>query len=176
MRELNSYKEEIFRRSEEKKRQLRRNRRIALGVGIPLCLCAVLTATVIPLLPMGRKGDMMLSPESVYDYDVMENEAMKGAAQETFLVTDTQQIAQVLSFLEGEELRYSYNGEQPDTEDHLADKAETASYELILCHPDGSEAHYQIWGQTVFCETTGETVLISEQQSQALYTLLTAQE
>ena len=176
MRELNSYKEEIFRRSEEKKRQLRKKRRIALGVGIPLCLCAVLTVTVIPLIPMGRKGDMMLSPESVYDYGVMENEAMKGANQETFLVTDPQQIAQVLSFLEGEELLYSGNTDQLDGEEQLADKMEIAPYELTLRHPDGSEVHYQIGGQAVFCETTGETVLISEQQSQALYTLLTDQE
>ena len=48
MKELNEYKDEIFRRSAEKKRQIQKRRRIALGVAVPLCLCCVLTVAMLP--------------------------------------------------------------------------------------------------------------------------------
>ena len=48
MKELNEYKDEIFRRSAEKKRKIQKHRRIACGVTIPLCLCCVITAVMLP--------------------------------------------------------------------------------------------------------------------------------
>lgn len=48
MKELKEYRDEIFRRSDEKKRRLKERRRIALGAGISICLCCVLMATFRP--------------------------------------------------------------------------------------------------------------------------------
>ena len=70
MKELNEYKQEIFRRSEQKKRQLRKRRRIAIGVVTPLCLCCVLTVALFPRSM--RKGDFAVSVESAADAE-MEN-------------------------------------------------------------------------------------------------------
>ena len=75
MKELKDYRDEIFRRSEEKKRQIKKRRSIALGVGIPLCLCCVLTVAVIPLIPMGMKGAAAPDMEAVYDNGMILEDA-----------------------------------------------------------------------------------------------------
>ena len=57
MRDLDECKAEIFRRSEEKNRQRRQNRRKMMTGGLSLCLCLVVgTAVIVPALS-AKKGD-----------------------------------------------------------------------------------------------------------------------
>ena len=168
MKELKEYKQEIFRRSEEKKRQIRKRRRIAAAVGVPLCLCCVLTVALFPGSPMS-KGDFAPSMESAADRDmVMEN----AGSLQTFRVTDPTEAAMVLSILKGEAPEYSLNRD-PVQEDHLADQAEPELYALILFDPEGGERYYRIDGREVLCQTTAEAFHLTDDQAKCLYQYLT---
>lgn len=158
MKELREYKNEIFRRSDEKKRQLQKRRRIAIGVTIPLCLYCAVTAAVF------SGGAFAPKMEAVADMESLNN----GMAFEeaTFNITDPEQTAQILLLLEGE---------LQENKDHnygTADKIEPEGYRMILEQPDGSALTYQVLGQSVYCETTGESLSLTADQAEALYQLL----
>ena len=158
MKELSEYKNEIFRRSDEKKRQLQKRRRIAIGVTIPLCLCCVVTAA------MFSGGALMPKMEAAADMESLNNKIALEEA--TFHITDPEQTAQILLLLDGE---------LQETEDHIdgtADKIEPEGYRMILEQPDGSALIYQVLGQSVYCETTGESLSLTPDQAEALYQLL----
>ena len=160
MKELSEYKNEIFRRSDEKKRQLQKRRRIAIGVTIPLCLCCVVTAA------MFSGGALMPKMEAAADMESLNNKIALEEA--TFHITDPEQTAQILLLLHGELHRQ-------ETEDHnygTADKIEPEGYRMILEQPDDSALTYQVLGQSVYCETTGESLSLTADQAEALYQLL----
>ena len=167
MKELNEYKQEIFRRSEQKKRQLRKRRRIAIGVVTPLCLCCVLTVVLFPRSM--RKGDFAVSIESAADAE-MENSS---SLLQSFRITDPTDAALVLSILEGKDPDYSLNRDPLMQEDQLVDQTEPGMYLLTLCKPDGSQLHYRIDGREVFCQTTSEAFSLTDQQANDLYEFLT---
>ena len=163
MKELNEYRDEIFRRSDEKKRLIRKRRRIAMGVGIPLCLCCVLTVAV---LPGGlSKGDFAASMEAVNNAGVLEDAE---TTEEVFHITDRSQVDQVLLLLDGGNLLQK----DEDKNNAIADRVTPGSYRLTLKLPDGSIRTYQIADLHAFCETTGETVTLSTNQAEALYKLV----
>jgi hypothetical protein len=163
MKELNEYKQEIFRRSEQKKRQLRKRRRIVIGVVTPLCLCCVLTVVLFPRSM--RKGDFAVSVESAADAEI--------EMLQTFRITDPTDAALALSILEGKDPDYSLNRDPVMQEDQLADQTEPGMYLLTLCKPDGSQLHYRIDGREVFCQTTAEAFSLTDQQANCLYEFLT---
>ena len=163
MKELNEYKQEIFRRSEQKKRQLRKRRRIAIGVVTPLCLCCVLTVVLFPRSM--RKGAFAVSVESAADAEI--------EMLQTFRITDPTDAALALSILEGKDPDYSLNRDPVMQEDQLADQTEPGMYLLTLCKPDGSQLHYRIDGREVFCQTTSEAFSLTDQQVNDLYEFLT---
>jgi hypothetical protein len=98
MKELNEYRDEIFRRSDEKKRQIQKRRRIALSVGISLCLCCVITLTLIPNLRSGQKGDFAPNMEAVCDEDVYHENGMQALKD---AVIEQQFTARVLECSDG---------------------------------------------------------------------------
>lgn len=156
MKELSQYRDEIFRRSDEKKRQIKKRRRIAMGVGIPLCLCCVLAVVVLPGgLP---KADFAVSMEAVNNAEVMED----------FCVTDPSQVNQILLLLEGGNLLQK----DEDKNGAVADRVTPGSYRLTLELSDGSTLVYHIEDDHAYCETTGQTITLSTNQSEALYELL----
>ena len=163
MKELNEYKQEIFRRSEQKKRQLRKRRRIAIGVVTPLCLCCVLTVVLFPRSM--RKGDFAVSIESAADAEI--------EMLQSYRITDPTDATLVLSILEGKDPDYSLNRDPVMQEDQLADQTEPGMYLLTLCKPDGSQLHYRIDGREVFCQTTSEAFSLTDQQAYDLYEFLT---
>lgn len=79
MKKLETYKAEIFRRSEEKIKKRRQNRRRLLLCCIPLCLCAVLGTIVL----LQRGGD----PES--------GAAMEDASMESIMESTTEAFTAV---------------------------------------------------------------------------------
>lgn len=173
MKELNEYKAEIFRRSAEKKRRIRHRRRIALAVGIPLCLSCVLTVAALPHLNLGRKGGFAANMEAACDQAVSDNDLVQESAVKTFRLTDPVDAAMVREVLEGEKPEYTLNRDHTDPENALADAAVPGEYRLTLCLADGQVLCYRIQGQAVYCETTGERHLLTHAQADGLYTLLT---
>ena len=158
MKELSEYKNEIFRRSDEKKRQLQKRRRIAIGVTVPLCLCCAVTAAVF------SGGALMPKMEAVADMESLNNKIALEEA--TFHITDPEQTAQILLLLEGE---------LQENKDHnygTADKIEPEGYRMTLELPDGSVLTYQVLGETLYCEATGENLSLTPAQAEALYQLL----
>lgn len=163
MKELKDYRDEIFRRSDEKKQKIRKRRRIAIGVGIPLCLCCVLTVAV---LPGGlSKGDFAASMEAVNNAGVLEDAE---TTEEVFHITDRSQVDQVLLLLDVGNLLQK----DEDKNNAIADRVTPGSYRLTLELPDGSIRTYQIADLHAFCETTGENKILTANQAQALYELV----
>ena len=160
MKELSQYRDEIFRRSDEKKRQIRKRRCLALGVGIPLCLCCVLTVALFPL----TRGVFTPKMEAACDNAVFEDTETVAV---DFRITDAEQIDQVLRLLDGGNLL-----QKEDENGAVADRVTPGSYWLTLELPDGSTLVYQIADDHAYCETTGETVTLSTNQAQALYELV----
>lgn len=169
MKELNEYKEEIFRRSAQKKRQLQKRRRIALSVGIPLCLCCVITAVVLSTPSMDKEAKMDQTRENVMSAE----EEMPKKTMEFFSVTNAVDAAMVRDILEAEDPEYTINREEFSSEDTLADQAQLPEYSLTLQRPDGSMLSYLVQGRKVYCMTNGETLWLSDEQARTLYTFLT---
>ena len=169
MKELSAYKDEIFRRSAEKKRQITKRRRIALSVGIPVCLCCVITAAVLSNPSMGKNAKMEAARENVMSAE----SGMWESPMEDFRVADPVDAAMVRDILQTGKPEYSVSKEELDREDSLADQAQLPQYRLTLQCPDGSTALYWVQGQEAFCRTTGETLRLSDQQARTLYNFLT---
>lgn len=169
MKELSEYKDEIFRRSAEKKRQITKRRRVALSVGIPLCLCCVITSVVLSGPTMGKNAKMEADRENL----MCAENGMPERPMVAFRVEDPVDAAMVLGILQTGKPEYSVSKEELDREDSLADQTQLPEYCLTLQHPDGSTAIYRIQGQAVFCQTTGETLWLSEDQTRTLHTFLT---
>ena len=164
MKELKDYRDEIFRRSDEKKQKIRKRRRIAIGVGIPLCLCCVLTVAV---LPGGlRKADLALNMESASNAGIMEDAE---TVMEHFNVTDPSKVNQILLLLDG--VTAENDGDSKQNYES-ADRVTSGSYRLTLTLSDGSRLVYHIEDDHAYCETTGETVTLSASQTEALYELV----
>ena len=166
MKELNEYRQEIFRRSAEKKRQIKKRRRIALGVGIPLCLCCVLTVTLLP----GGLSKGVLVPSM--DMAVNESADCEDSAigLQSFYVTDSQKVSDILAVLEG---NYTQQESASDENNGVADQMTPGSYRFTLELSDGSVLSYYIMGNDAYCETDGQSQTLSPAQAQALYELLT---
>ena len=171
MKELSEYRNEIFRRSAEKKRQIRKRRRIAFGVGIPLCLCCVITVVMLPHLGM-KKDAFLPNMEAASDKVMGEDFEMQEMPMKAFQVTDPVDAAKVLDILEDTDPEYTLNRENLDEENTLADQAEPVEYGLTVQHPDGHTVNYRIRGQAVYCEDTGETLWLSDEQADRLYKLV----
>ena len=164
MKELKEYRDEIFRRSDEKKRQIKKRRRIALGVTIPLCLCCVLTVTMLPGgLSKGVFAPMMDVAES--------NSAIREEATSSFReyhITDPEEITQVQDLLDLQYLKK----EDADENNAILDQIVPDAYLLTLAPPDGSTVIYRISGTNAYCETTGERKILADEQAEALSVLL----
>lgn len=171
MKELSEYKSEIFRRSDEKKRQIKKRRRIAVGVGIPLSLCCVVTVMMLTGFPPSTKGDMAPNMEAACD----QNATMERPV-EHFRITDPVDAAMVLNILQDKDPEYTLNKEQFDQQDQLADRTEPGCYLLTVECSDGSILHYRIMEQEAYCETNGERVILTDGQAEQLYHFLTQAE
>ena len=169
MRELREYKDEIFRRSADKKRQIKKRRRIVLGMGIPLCLCCVITAVLLSGPSMDKNA---FAPNRGESCDMAAENGMLESPMAVFQVTDPTNAALVLDILQNEEPEYSLNTEELDRENTLADQT-CHVYSLTLRCPDGSTAIYRVQGQEVFCQSTGQTLWLSDRQTRTLYAFLT---
>ena len=106
MKELSEYKSEIFRRSDEKKRQIKKRRRIAVGVGIPLSLCCVVTVMMLTGFPPSTKGDMAPNMEAACDQNATMEKPL-----EHFRITDPVDAAMVLNILQDKDPEYTLNKE-----------------------------------------------------------------
>lgn len=166
MKELNEYKSEIFRRSAEKKRQIQKRRRIALGVGIPLCLCCVIVLSTLPNFPrLSVKGEVTMDAAPECE-SPMESETLLMTVrwQDLELWVSDPEIA-----AHWEQLLTDWpadTGRQETFDSELADMVTPEDY-VITLYPDGEPQRYLVIGDRLYREATGQSrKLTAEELSQ----------
>jgi uncharacterized ParB-like nuclease family protein len=163
MKELNEYRDDIFRRSEQKKRQIKKRRRIALAVGVPLCLCCILT----PVMFSGGLARKDYAPSMDMTNDHFMNQESEAAGMTLFCVTDPDKVEKVLELLEDP------SASKEETENNaVLDRLMPDDYVMTLERSDGSILTYRMSGCTAYCETTGESKMLTREQTEAIYGLV----
>jgi hypothetical protein len=166
MKELNEYKSEIFRRSAEKKRQIKKRRRIALSVGIPLCLCCVIAVATLPNFPrLAMKGKVAMDAAPECE-SPMASEALLMAVQWQDLelwISDPEIAAH------WEQLLTDWPadvGNQESFDSALADMVTPEDY-VITLYQNGEPQRYLVIGDRLYRESTGQSrKLTAEELSQ----------
>lgn len=172
MRDLSEYRAEIFRRSEEKIHARKKRRAIALGTGIPVCLCAlvILSATVAgPFLASKVSNSTeMIQPDGIQDAD------MQGSLRKEYTVTDPETADAVLALLE--EVTPEVPEAAPPDIQAGRDPADYGCpddvYYIRLSLGNDVETVYWVEGTYVWNMTTGEFLNISGQNAARLIQLL----
>lgn len=174
MRNISECKAEIFRRSEEKLRARKKRRAIALGTGIPVCLCAlvILSATVA-----GRfwKGTFLKAPVKM-EPDCIQDVNMQASSEKEYTVTDPETADAILKLLgvtATEEPDSLFRDEHSDNSEPQYNSPARA-YRIRLSLGNDVETVYWVEGTCVWNMTTGEFLDISEQNAARLIQLLTA--
>lgn len=161
MKELSQYKEEIFRRSEQKIRQRKARRRIALGISIPLCLCLVVSGTVFGIQLTNFRADC--KAESAPDMEL----PMEGVPLDSYTIEDPALLQEILNAPEKEDSKIENGSLVDGANDAVLDNA--APETRIL---QAGQEVYWLTGRTLYCESTGETRVLTEEQLRQLEALL----
>lgn len=188
MRSFEERKAEIFRRSENRIKERRKNRNRALAVCIPLCLIiTVWSVTVLPaMLPVNNKnsgalaectGNISGASYSQNEYVRIETRNSTAEDQTAILKNDPEEIAETYRLVQSM-LNYSEQNDNHRTEDHEqqtaggnANKAASA-YKIIFTATDGGQTCYMLNDHVLIeSATKKETVLTEEQYVQLLQAL-----
>ena len=194
MRELKECTAEVFRRSEKRIKDRKRNRNRLLVLCLPLCL--VVTALSVTLLPAlmaaerrhdnavemdvgyGDGNDAETTLESLGISCAYTAVALQGAAHSE-MVTDRAAIANlydtirsIFAHADGEG-----QGDVGDVAEESADLDQTESaekreeYTILFSNKEGEQTVYHLVGNTLLHEGTNETVRLSDAQVAELFTV-----
>ena len=190
MRSFEERKAEVFRRSENRIKEHRKNRNRALAVCIPLCLIiTVWSVTVLPaMLPVNNKNSDVAAERtentsdatyySKNEYVRIETKNSTAEDQTAILKKDPEEIAEayrlVQSMLNGNEQNDNHrteDHEQQQTAGGNANKAASA-YKITFTATDGNQTCYMLNDHVLIdIGTNKETVLTEEQYVQLLQAL-----
>ena len=171
MKELDTYKAEILRRSERKLRK-RRNRRIALGAGLSLCLCLFATAAFLGL-PMGAaKSDCVAEMAP----DCAGSLSQVLVQEENLSVTDPQTVAALRLLLmdcseDSNDLEYGSVNSAPSASDALKDQSYPNSRIITLIW-EGETERFRLTGRQLLREATGDSRILTAEEVKQLEALL----
>ena len=184
MREINECTAEVFRRSEKRIKERKRNRNRMLMCCIPFLICiTVFSAAILTaMMSVGNKKnateDNMEIPDGNDNMGSISCSFMQveiqdiGAFPEHYeLVTDKLEVDQMYSLIM-DAFEETVSEEVPDadgdysTEDGSASK--TSAYIFTFTTVDGAEATYSLSGNKLIANETGETVYLSADQLAAL--------
>ncbi len=182
MRALQECKAEIFRRMEEgcKKRRMRRNRIIACG--IPLCLCLVVFSAAMfqNLMPEGNTTEQAdeCAPVCAYSaVEITDGEDLLCATEQD--AVKVQQLYDVLSgtlAVQTEALTgapaggsYNYSFSQNPL---YGDSNESRSFRFVFSSPDGQQEAFLLAKNALTNLTSGETTSITSEVYDSILTLI----
>lgn len=193
MRELNECTAEVFRRSEKRIRERRRNRACVLAVCIPVCLVvAVWSAVVFPPVILAEKNSERVGVPGMAEnaegslvrpYTAVEIQGGGLFPEEhDGKVTDAAAAAEMFRavdslFADADNSVQDFSGNVPSDE-NTADRVQTEStdiwrgYTITFTAEDGSQAVYRLRGNTLVKVSTGETVFLSDAQAAGLLAVL----
>lgn len=195
MREINECTAEVFRRSEKRIRERKRNRNSILAFCIPICL--IVTVWSIMILPAimpasksdndaGEGMDIMGSVDGT-DTAFVRVEVMSSgtATQSTILKDDADEVAQIyytvqLSFVNsGGGNKESVNEEAED--DRLTENKDysqsgttnlSSGLRIIFTTENGAKIMYSLSGDKLINETTKQETILTEDQRSNLLDML----
>lgn len=191
MREINECTAEVFRRSEKRIKERRRNRNRILTLCIPLCLMVTVWSVIIlsAMLPVNNKS--MLVGESIDVMDGADGSSVAfvqveigtgAAAQPTILKDDANEVAQIYDILQS---IFAVAGEgDEESEDHeesdgneITDFMQTTNtavsgYKVIFTAGDGVNTVFLITRDQLINESTNRKVTLTEDQYSKILTAL----
>ena len=196
MREINECTAEVFRRSEKRIKERKRNRKRILAFCIPLCL--IVTVWSIMILPAmmpanksdnnaGEGMDIMGSVDGTDTAFVrVEIMSIGTATQSTILKDDADEVAQIYytvqsSFVSsGEGNKESANDKAED--DALTEENKDYSqsgttnlssrFRIIFTTENGAQTVYSLSGDKLINETTKQETILTEDQRSNLMNML----
>ena len=198
MREINECTAEVFRRSEKRIKERKRNRNRILMCCIPFLICiTVFSATILPaMMPASKKDSAAEENMQISDADgavgstacsFVSVEVMNvgTATQSTILKDDADEVAQICYTLQssfvnsGGDNKESVNDMEDDglVEDNkdFSQSGTTnlsSEFRIIFTTENGSQTIYSLSGYKLINKTTKqETLLTADQRSNILDTL-----
>ena len=195
MREINECTAEVFRRSENRIKERKRNRNRILAFCIPLCL--IVTVWSIMILPAmmpasksnnsaGEGMDIMGSVD-VTDAAFVRVEIMSigTATQSTIQKDDATEVAQIYSTLQSSFVN-SGGGNKESVNEEAEDDALTenkdysqsgttnlsSGFRIIFTTENGAQTIYSLSGDKLINETTKQETILTEDQRSNLMNML----
>lgn len=194
MREIEECTAEVFRRSENRLRERRRNRNRVLAVCIPVCLiAAVWSAMGLPaMIPsMESRGNDRYTQEAAGNAPSLEDPACPSSAAIIQAAVVSQEDCREVTGREAAEMHDAVltlfaeagsggqgaNGNLPAEEnskyqDWAESTGKAEGYTITFTAEDGSKAVYRLSGNTFADVETNETVFLSDTQAAGLLTVL----
>lgn len=191
MREINECTAEVFRRSEKRIKERRRNRNRILALCIPLCLMVTVWSVMIlsAMLPVNNKS--MIVGESIDVMDGADGSSVAfvqveigtgTAAQPTILKDDANEVAQIYDILqsifavagEGDE---ESEDQEESNDNEITDFMQTTNtavsgYKVIFTAGDGVNTVFLITRDQLINESTNRKVTLTEDQYSKILTAL----
>ena len=178
MRDLETCKAEVFRRSEEKIKERTRMRRRALTLCVPLVLCLVVGAVAWPNLTRESKGGNQMPADSAplpEGYEVVGEMDPEGSA--VLRIEDAAALELLASLATDEDAMYGSNADPDQPRKNVGDASviagvpapEGAEEEVafILVTPDGEET-YTLSGGMLKCESQNWQRRLTEEEEMNL--------
>ena len=185
MRDMETCREEVFRRSGERIRRRQKRRRTAAALGAPLALCLVIGVAAGPgWMRMGSaaKNDALPAPESQEDTARVqvispdgdrEWRAESSAADVLASILDAEmekdaaEMPGDMANAPGQENDDVRHGD-PVTASQSENVSEDPAYRVILRNDDGTEQTYTLTADGLVEELTGEWIPLTEEQAAEL--------
>ncbi len=176
MRDLNDYKAEIFRRSEEKIKERRRNRNRILAFCIPLCL--VFAAVTFAKLPGISVYDENVSNVSDTEFIQVEVQEPDDKLQSKVVTTDTKVVSDVYRVIQSAfdaEVQenstandYSYTNTTSTFDDMVVQDSlslfSSSKYEMVFTTANGESFSYTLNGTELTDNATRKKVTLTNKQ------------
>ncbi len=195
MREINECTAEVFRRSEKRIKERKRNRNRILAFCVPLCLIVTVWSIMIlpAMLPASESNDSAAMGENIGSADGtgaayirVEVVNTGTATQFSILKDDAAEVAQIYytvqsSFVSsGEGNKESVNGNVEDdalTEENKdfsqsGTNGTSSGYRIIFTTENGTQTIYSLTGDKLINETTKQETVLTEDQRSNLMNML----
>lgn len=178
MRELNECTAEVFRRSEKRIKERKKNRNRILAFCIPLCLIvAVFSVMVRPAMRTKNEAAELSGDTAgsiLYSYNSVEIHDDSYYKKVTDKVVVTRMFNAVYSLFVNVEEEFYNSAENSDNNRVNADNAQPTQaasnvsemncYTITFTAADGSQTEYALSGNTLLNMNTNESVVLSDAQ------------
>lgn len=176
MRDFNDYKAEIFRRSEEKIKERKKNRNRILAFCVPICLVfAAVAFTKLPDISASDISTENISSDSSVLFSQVKVQNASEKLHSNALNVDAEEASEIYSLIQS-----AFEADVQKEEDTADDYRYTSTsgtviqdtlsvfsdskYEIVFTSKDGKTFSYTLDGNKLIDNTTNENVTLSSEQ------------